>query len=147
MNLSNLTKTTTKAKRRLGRGYGSGRAKTAGRGTKGQKARAKVKLLFTGSPTESSWVKRLPMLRGKWRNKPLGKKPVILNLKYLNLLPDKTIVDLETLIKRKMVKEDEARIFGVKILGEGNLTKPLTVKLPVSAGARRKIKAAGGSTG
>lgn len=85
------------------------------------------------------------MLRGKWRNKPLGKKPVILNIKYLNLLPDKAVVDLEILIERKMIKEDEARTFGVKILGEGRLMKSLTVKLPVSAGARRKIEEAGGS--
>lgn len=142
MELSSLPKITKKSKKRLGRGYGSGKAKTAGRGTKGQKAREKIKFGFEGG--QLPLIKRLPVRRGRDRFKPLSKKPLVLNIKYLNLLPQGTVVDLDTLIKYKMVKEDEARKFGVKILGDGEINKPLIIKLPCSHRALEKIKKAGG---
>lgn len=142
MKLNKLPKTTTKSKKRVGRGYGSGRGKTAGRGTKGQKARGKVKLGFEGG--QLPLVKRLPLQRGKGRFKSFKKKPLVVNVKFLNLLPEKEVVTLETLIKYKIVKEDEAKKFGVKILGDGVLRIPLTVKLPCSKGAIKKIEEAGG---
>lgn len=142
MQLNKLPKTTTKRKKRLGRGYGSGKGgHTVGRGQKGQKTRGKIKLWFEGGQTPLTT--RLPMHRGKGKFKAKA-GPVILNLRYLDLLPDKTQVDLKTLIKYKLVKEKDAQEFGVKILGGGELKKKLTISLPCSKGAAKKIKSAGG---
>lgn len=141
MGLERLPKLVVSRKKRVGRGFSSGRGKTAGRGTKGQKARGKVKFGFEGG--QLPLIKRLPMRRGKGRNVALGKKPLVLNLKYLNLLEENTEVDLETLVKEGLILKGEEK-YGVKILGEGALQKPLTVKLPCSKGAARKIEAAGG---
>lgn len=140
--LNKLSKIVERPKKRLGRGHGSGRGKTAGRGTKGQKARGKVKLGFEGG--QLPLIKRLPLRRGKGRNKPVKSGPIVVNVKYLNLLPKEGEVDLETLIQAKIIKEDEARAFGVKILGEGELRVPLKVSLPCSKGAVAKIEKAGG---
>lgn len=141
MELHQLPKLVKTPKKRLGRGHGSGRGKTAGRGTKGQKARGKIKLGFEGG--QLPLIKRLPLRRGKGRNKSLKIKPVVINIKYLNILSKGSEVTLETLTKAGIIKEDEAR-FGVKILGEGQLDIPLTVKLPCSGGARKKIEKIGG---
>lgn len=141
MELNKLSKITKRSKKRLGRGLGSGRGKTSGRGTKGQKARGKVKLGYEGG--QLSLVKRLPFRRGRGRNISLRHKPLIINVKFLNLLPAKTEVDIKTLVKYGILKEEDAG-FGVKILGEGSLTKPLIVRLPSSKGARKKIEVAGG---
>lgn len=141
MEITQLPKITTRSKKRLGRGSSSGRGKTSGRGTKGQKARGKVKLGFEGG--QLPLIKRLPLRRGKSRNVSLKKKPLVLNLKYLNFLKANTVVDIETLLKEKLIAKDEEKD-GVKILGEGELKKPLTVKLPCSKGAAQKIEAAGG---
>jgi len=142
MELHKLPKIVKSPKKRLGQGHGSGRGKTAGRGTKGQKAREKIKLGFEGG--QLPLIKRLPLRRGKGRNKSLKVKPIVVNLKYLNLLPKESEVTLETLIKAKIVKEDEARKFGVKILGDGELNVPLRVSLPCSHRAKAKIEKAGG---
>lgn len=140
--LNKLPQITEGGKKRLGRGKGSGRGKTAGRGTKGQKARGKIALGFEGG--QLPLIKRLPLRRGKGRNKSLGVDPVVINVKYLNLFSKDSEVTLATLIKAKIVKEDEAKIFGVKILGDGELKIPLKVNLPCSGGARKKIEKAGG---
>lgn len=145
MELHKLPRLLKSPKKRLGRGHGSGRGKTAGRGTKGQKARGRIKLGFEGG--QLPLIKRLPLRRGKGRNKPLKPGQIIVNVKYLNLLPQNTEVDLEALIRARIVKEDEARAFGVKILGDGELAIPLTVKLPCSGGAKKKIEKAGGKVG
>ncbi len=142
MALNSLVKITSKSKKRVGRGAGSGRGKTAGRGQKGQKAREKIKTLFEGG--QLALVKRLPLWRGKGRNKPKKNKPFPINLKFLNLLPDNAVVDLETLVKHRLLKINEGEKIKVKILGEGKLTKKLTVKLPCSKGAAEKIVKAGG---
>lgn len=142
MELNKLPKTTTKEKKRLGQGHGSGRGKTAGRGTKGQKARGKMPLYFEGGGL--SLIKRLPMRRGRGRNKVFKKKPLAINVKFLNILPKNTVVDVKALIEHKIVAKEDAQVYGVKILGEGELGVSLTVKLPCSKGARRKIEAAGG---
>ena len=96
---------------------------------------------FEGASAGASLIKRLPLLRGKGKNKGLKRKPIIVNLKYLNLLPPESIVDLESLIKHKIVDEHEARTFGVKILGEGELKVPLVIKLPHSKAVEKKITA------
>ena len=78
MVLSKQTKTTTKSKKRVGRGYSSGKGgHTSGRGAKGQKARSKVKLYFEGTPMRKSLIRRMPMLRGKLKNKSNKAKPII----------------------------------------------------------------------
>ena len=71
MKLENLTKVTDRKKKRLGQGHGSGRGKTGGRGTKGQKARGKVSLTFEGGALPL--IKRLPFHRGKGKNKVFNK--------------------------------------------------------------------------
>jgi len=144
MKLHSLPKTTTKSKKRLGRGYGSGKGgHTAGRGQKGQKSRSKVHLLFEGAKFRKSLIKRLPLLRGKGKFAP-GKKPIIINVKYLNLLPVDSKVDIELLAKNKIINLKEGKQLGVKILGEGELGVALKVNLACSKGAIEKIKAAGG---
>ena len=142
MKLDNLPKTTERKKKRLGLGHGSGRGKTAGRGTKGQKARGKIPISFEGGALPL--IKRLPFRRGKGKNKVFRKKPIAINVKALNLLKKGAIVDMQTLIKNHIVNEDDANTYGVKILGDGILNVPLTVRLPVSKGARVKIEKAGG---
>ncbi len=143
-NLSNLPKITTKPAKRLGRGHGSGKVKTSGRGTKGQKARENIKLSFAGSSLQASWLKRLPLMRGKGKNKSHTNRPFIINLKYLNSLKPQTEVTLKSLIENKII---ENGIEKVKILGDGELTVALIVKLPCSAGAAKKIAKAGGQVG
>jgi len=142
MSLNSLQKIKKSKKKRLGQGHGSGKVKTSGRGTKGQKARSKVALSFEGGALPL--IKRLPYRRGKGRNKSFSDKNLIVNIKYLNILPKSQIVDIDSLIKYKIVKEEDAKRFGVKILGEGQLERPLIVKLPTSKSAARKIEKAGG---
>jgi large subunit ribosomal protein L15 len=143
MQLHELPKIKTKPQRRLGQGHGSGRGKTAGRGYKGQKVRNTVPLFFEGGALPLR--KRLPFLRGKGRNKVYKPKELVVNVKFLNLLPAKSTVDVESLIKAGIVDAVQARTLGVKILGEGELSVPVIVKLPVSGGAKAKIEKAGGS--
>jgi len=143
MKLENLPKTTKRKNKRLGQGHGSGRGKTAGRGTKGQKARGKIPISFEGGAI--SLIKRLPFRRGKGRNKVFRKSPIVINVKILNILKKGGIVDIKTLIENRIVDEKDAKVYGIKILGDGILNVPLTVKLPVSKGARQKIEKAGGS--
>jgi large subunit ribosomal protein L15 len=142
MNLDNLEKITTKKKRRLGLGHGSGRGKTSGRGTKGQKARGNVPLDFEGGALPL--IKRLPFLRGKGKHKVFKKRPVVLNVGLLNSLPKNSVVDLQALSKLKFVDTVSSLKNGVKILGDGELQVALTVKVPVSEKARTKIEKAGG---
>lgn len=145
MNLGNIEKITTRSKKRVGLGHGSGRGKTAGRGMKGQKARNSVPLDFEGGALPL--IKRLPFLRGKGKNKPLQKDPFVINVGALNVLPKNTVVNLENLSKFHLVKYEDAKKVGVKILGDGELGVALTVHVPASKGAIKKIEKAGGSVG
>lgn len=145
MNITQLSKTTKPSKKRLGQGHGSGRGKTSGRGTKGQKARRNISLTFEGGAL--ALIKRLPFRRGKGRNASLGRKPIALNISVLSLLPKETKVDIETLIKFKIVDADDAHNVGVKILGNGEIAVPLQVVVPVSKQAKKKIEKAGGTVG
>lgn len=142
MELHTLPKITTKEKRRIGRGHGSGRVKTSGRGTKGQKARRDIKLHFEGGALPL--IKRMPFLKGKGRNRSVKPDPMVINVKNLNSLPAKSIVDIAFLIEKKVVSKD-ALSYGVKVLGDGDLTVALTVKLPVSESAKLKIEKASGT--
>lgn len=144
MKLNQLKSTTTKSKKRVGRGYGSGKGgHTSTRGAKGQKARSKLPLYFEGTAMRKSLIRRLPMLRGKLRFKSFNKKPLIINLKRLQILPKDTKVTLEILIKHNILPK-EAKNCQIKILGDGNVNVPLIVAVPISKSAAKKIVKAGG---
>jgi large subunit ribosomal protein L15 len=143
MQLNSLIKVTTKSKRRLGQGHGSGRVKTSGRGTKGQNMRSSRSLTFEGGALPL--IKRLPFRRGKSRNKAFKKLPIIINIKFLEIFKTGSVIDLKALISNHLVKESDAKEYGVKILGDGKLEKALTIKLPISKKAAKKIEKAGGS--
>lgn len=140
--LSQLPSLVTKRKRRLGRGPGSGRGKTAGRGTKGQKARGNIRVGFEGG--QLPLIKRLPLYRGRGKNRGRGEKLLPINLEKLNVIPDGSEVTLVSLLKYKVVKEKRLAGRGVKILGNGRLTRQLTIKLPISKSAQAKVEKAGG---
>lgn len=142
MQLNDLKKVTTKRKKRLGQGHGSGRVKTAGRGTKGQNARSSRSLSFEGGALPLT--KRLPFRRGKGKNKVFKRKPIVVNIKVLNSLKPQTAVDLKALINHHIVDEKQALEYGVKILGDGEIKIPLIIKLPISKRAVKKIEKAGG---
>ena len=142
MKLSTLSKTIKRTKRRLGQGHGSGRGKTGGRGTKGQNAKGDRSLNFEGGAL--TIIKRLPFLKGKGKNKSFKNQPLTVNVKELNGLKKGTTVDIKSLAENKVVNAEEAKRFGVKILADGELTVSLTVKLPVSKEALKKIEKAGG---
>lgn len=143
MNLSDLSKIKTKSKRRLGLGHGSGRAKTSGRGTKGQKARRNISLSFEGGALPL--IKRMPFLRGKARNFSFNEIPVVVNVGKLNVFAKGATIDVKALASEKFATEKELKARGVKILGTGDLTVALTVSVPVSKTAKEKIEKAGGN--
>lgn len=141
MKIHTLSSAGEAANRRLGQGHGSGRGKTSGRGTKGQKARGKIPLHFEGGALPL--IKRLPFLRGKDKNKSFSGKPSVVNVGKLNELPKNAVVDVELLMKHNLVGKD-ALVHGVKILSDGELTTPLIVKVPTSKKAVTQIEKAGG---
>lgn len=141
MKVHELPKTVTRSKKRLGQGHGSGRGKTSGRGTKGQKARGKIRASFEGG--QLPLIKRLPLKRGKGRNKSLNLKQLAVNVKYLNIFAKDSVVDLASLIKMGVLKAGAVKE-KVKILGDGELNVALKVELPCSKGAKLKIEKAGG---
>lgn len=130
-----------KRKRRKGRGVGSGLGKTAGKGMKGQKARHPIgfsKLGFEGGQTPL--FRRLPK-RG-FKN-PFPKVVFTINVGDLNRFDAGTVVDEVALRQAGLLKR---ACDGVKILGEGDLEKALTVKAAAfSASAKEKIEKAGGT--
>ena len=128
-----------KAAWRKGRGPGSGNGKTAGKGHKGQNARSGggVRPGFEGG--QLPLYRKLPK-RG-FTNR-FAVNYAIVNVAALNKFEDGSVVDLEALIAAKLVRKE---LDGLKILGQGELTKKLTVKATVfSATAKEKIEAAGG---
>lgn len=142
--MNSLPKVVTRRLKRVGRGYGSGKGgHTSGRGQKGQKSRAKINILFEGLKVKKSLIKKLPLVRGKAKmHSPIG--PVTVKLGLLNSLPASSVVDIDTLIKNGLVDASRAKKQGVKILGGGVITKKLTIKLPISASAIKKVEKAGG---
>lgn len=137
MNFSDLPGLVGRSKRRVGRGHGSGRVKTSGRGTKGQKARGSISMGFEGG--QSPLIKRLPYLRGKGRNASQKKLVVAIDISKLNGLPPHSVVDLSTLIKHHIVDKDTKH---VKIIGNSKLSVSLTVTVPTSKGAKKSIEKA-----
>lgn len=141
MKLHTLNKTITKSKKRLGRGLGSGKGKTGGRGTKGQKARGKVALGFIGGTLPV--YKKLPFRRGLG-NPKRSVKMVILPSSRFSVFKKGAVVDLQSLINQGIVNERVVKKRGIKITGEGDINIPLTVKLSTTAKAAEKIEKAGG---
>ena len=130
-----------KAAYRKGRGPGSGNGKTAGKGHKGQNARSGggVRPGFEGG--QLPLYRKLPK-RG-FKNR-FAVNYSIVNVAALNKFEDGAVVDLEALLAAKIVRKP---LDGLKVLGNGELTKKLTVKATVfSATAKEKIEAAGGKT-
>jgi len=131
-------------KKRVGRGYGSGKGgHTVGKGQKGQKTRGKIGVIFEGMKMKKSLIKHLPLRRGKSKFKA-RKKPLIVKSRYLNLLPAGATVNLETLVKAGIVNEKDAKTYGVKILGDGEVTKKLKIAVPISKSLANKIEKLGG---
>lgn len=130
-----------KAPKRIGRGHGSGQGKTAGKGHKGQKARSGKGMRIGFEGGQMPLQRRIPK-RGF--NNIFAKNIVSVNVGTLNKFNNGTVVDTDALVKAGIVKNS---FDGVKILGNGELTKKLTVKVSAfSEGAKAKIEAAGGKT-
>lgn len=129
-----------KKNKRVGRGSGSGHGKTSCRGGKGQTARAGASISPTFEGGQMPLVRRIPK-RG-FKNAIFKKEFAIVNLDKLNDLEPNTIVTPELLIEKKIVKD---LLDGVKILAEGDLKIPLTIKAhKFSKQAIDKIEKAGG---
>lgn len=140
--LNKLEKTTTKKKKRLGRGYGSGKGgHTTNRGMKGQKSRvgSKIPLWFEGG--QLPLIRRIPMLRGKGRFKQV--RPVAeITFSDINKF-DFDVLSLDTLKANRII---DSRFEQAKIIKSGKLKKKITVKgIKVTAGAAKVIKDLGGT--
>ena len=128
---------------RKGRGAGSGNGKTAGKGHKGQNARSGggVRPGFEGG--QLPLYRKLPK-RG-FKNYLFGKQYTVVNVEALNKFNNGEVVDAAALLAKGIIS-DVAK-HGVKVLGEGELKKNLTVKAAVFSGAaKEKIEAVGGKT-
>ena len=141
MKLNELTYTegARQTRKRIGRGHGSGNGKTAGKGHKGQNARSGggVRLGFEGGQTPLS--RRLPKRGFTNFNR---KEYAIVNVESLNVFEEGTVVTPELLKETGLVKKE---LDGIKVLGNGELTKALTVKAnKFSASAITVIEQAGG---
>ena len=124
---------------RRGRGHGSGNGKTAGKGHRGQKARSGApRIGFEGG--QMPLYRRIPKRGFKNRN---HKEIVAINLSVLDSFDDGATVDVEALIAKGIIKDAAD---GVKILGNGELTKKLNVKVNAfSESAKEKIEKLGGT--
>jgi len=128
-----------KRPKRVGRGHGSGRGKTSGRGTKGTGARNTIHPWFEGG--QMPLQRRIPKLGGF--SNPNRVEFAAVNVERLASFPARSTVDPEALRARGLVRKGKRP---VKILGRGEVAVALTVKVhAVSESARRKIEAAGGS--
>jgi large subunit ribosomal protein L15 len=139
ISLSNLNVIADRRLKRVGRGHGSGKVKTGGRGTKGQNARGTMPIAFEGG--QLPLIKRLPLLRGKGKNISLKIKPQAVNIAKLNQFPDKSEINLQKLRELHIIDKE---IKSVKVVGNGKLEKPLDVKVPCSASVIKQIEKAGG---
>ena len=129
-----------KAAWRKGRGPGSGNGKTAGKGHKGQNARSGggVRPGFEGG--QFPIYRQLPK-RG-FNNKRFATVYATVNVSDLNRFEDGAIVDIQTLLDARVIRKAQD---GLKVLGNGELTKKFAVKVPCSAAAKAKIEQAGGT--
>lgn len=141
MKLNELTKVpgSTKEAKRIGRGHGSGNGKTAGKGHKGQKARAGHGFRAGFEGGQMPLQRRIPK-RGF--NNIFAVEVIAINLTALDKFEDGTVVDIDALKAAGIVKNS---CENVKVLSNGEISKKLTVKVNAfSAAAKEKIEAAGG---
>ena len=131
----------TKKRKRVGRGTSSGHGKTSGRGHDGQKSRSGggVRPGFEGG--QMPLIRRMPK-RGF--TNIFAKEYAIINVEDLNRFEDNTLITPELLISKGMIKRGRV-VDGIKVLGDGEINKKLTVKAhKFSKTAAEKIEAAGG---
>ena len=130
----------TTAPRRLGRGTGSGLGKTSGKGHKGAKARS------GGGKRPGFEGGQMPLTRQlpkRGFTNIFAKEYATVNVEDLNVFEDGTVVTVEMLVEKKIVRK---ALDGLKVLGEGELTKKLTVKaVKFTGSAKEKIEAVGGA--
>ena len=142
MLLANLPKSTSRSKKRLGRGFGSGvGGHTVGRGQKGQKTRGVMPVWFEGG--QLPIVRRTPFIKGKHRFQSIKLQPIAVNLDFLNKFEDGTVVDA-ALLARSLKLSEKAAEPGFKIVATGKLEKALEVKVLATAGAQKLIEKAKG---
>lgn len=135
---------TTRPKKRLGRGTGSGKGNhTVGRGVKGQKARRKIHILFEGVKVKKSLLHRLPVVRGKAKFKSRARS-ISFNLKDLDVFPDNAQISLTSLVEKGLLDTKTVKTHAVKLLGSGNAKKGWKVSLSTSSSAAAKIIKQGG---
>ena len=150
LNLSSLKPAQPRrARKRVGRGLGSGKGRYSGRGIKGQKARsgsAKMRAGFEGG--QMPIYMRLGKQRGATSKDampivPFMTRTVPVNVRDLDRFDDGAEVTPETLVEKRLIKNTRT---DVKLLGVGELTKKLTVRVhAISASAREKVEGAGGT--
>ena len=130
-----------KKRRRVGRGISAGRGKTAGRGTKGQKARTgrgKTRPGFEGG--QMPLVMRLPKKRGLGNLAPKKREFAVINIKDLTDFKE-SIISKNDIVRAGYAKKSQK----IKLLGEGELDRPIEIGVDaVSGAAREKIEKAGG---
>ena len=141
MNLENIPtiKGATHPTKRLGRGEGSGHGKTSGKGHKGQKARSGggIRIGFEGG--QMPLYRKLP--RRGFNNKNFKTTYQLVNVDQLERV-EGDVIDRESLVKAGLIRNNDQ---GVKVLGDGEVSKAFTVKVcKVSKTAQSKIEAAGG---
>lgn len=128
-----------KDRKRRGRGNGSGRGNYSGRGMKGQKSRENIDPYFEGG--QLKLVKRMPWMRGFHNRWGVTYEPI--NLRQLEKFGANAEVTPQTLVENAVLNRPRSR---VKLLGDGDVDRPLQVRVhAVSKSAREKIEAAGGS--
>ena len=129
----------TKESKRIGRGHGSGNGKTAGKGHKGQKARAGHGMRPGFEGGQMPLQRRVPK-RGF--NNIFAQEVISINVAALEVFDDGAVVDAKALVEKGIIKKSDKP---VKVLGNGKLSKKLTVNLNAfSASAAEKINTAGG---
>ncbi len=141
MDLNELkpAKGSRRGRKRVGRGISAGQGKTAGRGTKGQLARSKVRPGFEGG--QNPIFKRMPFRRGF--TNIFKTRYEVVNIKQLERLDTTDPITPELLVERGVTRGIE---FPVKVLGEGEISKAVTVRAhKFSQSAREKIESAGGT--
>jgi len=140
--LAQLNKIVTTGVKRVGRGKRGARGAKSGRGTKGSLKRGKMPLNFEGGTLPMT--KRLPMFRGKGKNKPVSARPIIIDFTVLNQFKAKSVITPESLVKEGApgaFNAAEVRRRGVKILARGELKKSVKVKdIAMSSSAKKIIE-------
>jgi large subunit ribosomal protein L15 len=145
MELNVLPKTVERSKKRMGRGLGSGKGKTGGRGQKGQKARGKIPAANVGGGL--ILYKKLPYKRGWSRrggNPARSPKPVVVKLSQLNVYKANETVTIQSLVEKGIVSDKEIAKKGVKVLAFGELSVAVSIQLPVSENVKAIVEKKGG---